>query len=72
MCMYFVYLFQFSDNAVYMGDPTASVFKYIQALLTQSSGTGKPDKYRRIWEPTYTYVFDLHVNIMSLIKGTDK
>jgi hypothetical protein len=44
-----------TDVEVPLDNPTASVFRYVQQLMNQSSQSAtKNDKLKRLWEPTYT------------------
>ena len=47
---------QMSDSEILFDDPSATIFKYVQQLLSQTQGTAKGEKLKRIWEPTYVYV----------------
>lgn len=49
---------QMTDHEILLDDPNATIFKYVQTLLTMSSGANKAEKLKRIWEPTYTWVFN--------------
>ena len=45
---------QSGDCEVLLEDPTKSIFHYVQLLHT---ATAKGDRLRRIWDPTYTLVY---------------
>ena len=49
-------LFQFPDTETLLDSSDATIFRYVQMLLSQST-CPKSDKLKRIWEPTYTYTF---------------
>ena len=43
-----------SDSDIILSESNATIFKYVQQLLSQSAtGAGKTEKFKRIWEPTY-------------------
>ena len=43
-----------NENEILLSDPHATIFKYVQLLLSLGSGPGRNDKFKRVWEPTYT------------------
>ena len=43
------------DTEIPLAGTQATIFKYIQVLISQTAGPGKTEKFKRIWEPTYTY-----------------
>ncbi|PAV66473.1 hypothetical protein WR25_22510 isoform C [Diploscapter pachys] len=43
---------------VAMTDDDASFFKYVQILSNQTSWSSKSERSRRIWEPTYTLIYE--------------
>ena len=42
-----------SDSEFPFENPSDTIFKYVQLLISQTQGTGKGEKLKRIWEPTY-------------------
>ncbi|KAK2190392.1 hypothetical protein NP493_82g04009 [Ridgeia piscesae] len=47
-----------SDSDIILNESNATIFKYVQQLLSQSAtGAGKTEKFKRIWEPTYVITY---------------
>ncbi|XP_050406417.1 E3 ubiquitin-protein ligase HECTD1 isoform X3 [Patella vulgata] len=46
-----------NDEEFQLTDGNACIFKYIQTLLLQGSSSGRTERLRRVWEPTYTIVY---------------
>ncbi|CAD6199393.1 unnamed protein product [Caenorhabditis auriculariae] len=47
-----------NNITIEMKDDDASVFKYVQYLVNTVNWTTKSDRTRRIWEPTYTVIYE--------------
>jgi len=45
------------DVEVPLDDGNATIFKYVQHLVSQSANVGKTERFRHIWEPTYSIVY---------------
>ena len=45
--------FQQSEVEVYLDDPKATIFSYVQKVAL-AAGISKNERVRRVWEPTYT------------------
>ena len=50
-----VFFFQFPDVELPLDTPSATIFRFVQMLISQNK-CPKTDKLKRIWEPTYTCV----------------
>lgn len=46
-----------SDVSLELTDPSWTMFRAVQMLMQMSDLPNQQDKLKRIWEPTYTYVF---------------
>ena len=47
-----------SENEILLSDPNATIFKYVQLLLSLSNGSQiRGEKFKRVWEPTYTIIY---------------
>jgi len=42
------------DADIALDESNATIFKFVQRLVTQSTSCGKAERLKRIWEPTYT------------------
>ena len=47
---------QVADVEIPLEEASATIFRHVQLLISQSASTGKSERFKRIWEPTYTYV----------------
>lgn len=47
---------QLPEVEVGLDDPKATIFSYVQKVAL-AAGISKNERVRRVWEPTYTYVF---------------
>jgi len=47
-------MFQLPDIDIPLDEGNATIFKFVQRLVTQLSSCGKAERLKRIWEPTYT------------------
>ena len=45
--------FQLPDVEIYLDDPKATIFSYVQKVVL-AAGLTKNERVRRVWEPTYT------------------
>ncbi|KAK0043521.1 E3 ubiquitin-protein ligase HECTD1 isoform X5 [Biomphalaria pfeifferi] len=43
-----------NDEEVVLNNSSACIFKFVQELLSRGSQTGRIERMKRIWEPTYT------------------
>jgi len=49
-----VNMLQMPDADIALDESNATIFKFVQRLVTQSTSCGKAERLKRIWEPTYT------------------
>ena len=42
------------ETEVFLDSPRSTIFKYVQQLMSCALTQGRGDKYKRVWEPTYT------------------
>lgn len=47
-------MYQGPEVDISLDDGDATIFKYVQRLVSQSASSGKAERFKRIWEPTYT------------------
>ncbi|XP_064604069.1 LOW QUALITY PROTEIN: E3 ubiquitin-protein ligase HECTD1-like [Liolophura sinensis] len=45
------------DEEVLLTENNSCIFKYIQQLLVQGQSTGRTERIKRVWEPTYTILY---------------
>jgi E3 ubiquitin-protein ligase HECTD1 len=45
------------DIDIPLDEGDATIFKFVQRLVSQSTSSGKAERFKRIWEPTYTILY---------------
>ncbi|CAH1802965.1 unnamed protein product, partial [Owenia fusiformis] len=45
------------DSEIYLDNPHATIFRYVQQLMCDGPTQGRAERLKRIWEPTYTLLY---------------